>query len=167
MTINEAICKVIQTQFKKDMGEALKIVEGAGYAVTKWDGRFYVKNKVTNKELCLREGYKGYIVNGNGYAKCKFPWDGICRMDFVGYLNKPFNRDWYATEAMRNDWRTPIYYKYTRLLEAKRAIDHNNKEIERLKKELAKVQENLEYCIKQTVIREQNLKDVRTELRLN
>lgn len=166
MTLNEAIYKVISTQFKKDMGDALKIVENAGYKVTKWDGRFYVKNETTRRELCLREGYKGYKVCGNGYDKCRFGWNDVCPMDLVGYLNKEINRNWYELEFARNDWMSPTWRKYTMLKDAKSNIKYNETAIEKLRKEIAEKQNILERCIADAVRREQKLTEVRKQLGL-
>ena len=166
MELNEAIFKVMNTQFKKDMGEALKIVEGAGYKVSKWDSRFYVKNEKTGRELCLRDTYKGYAVHGNGYVKCKFNWDKTCLMDLVAYLEKPFNTDWYKAQAMRSDWRSPTYYKCYRLKNAKHDISYEKNAIEDIKKEITKLQRRLESAIRAQVRYEQNLIEVRKELGL-
>ena len=166
MTLNEAIYKVIKTQFKKDMGGALAIVEQAGYKVTKWDGRFYVKNPRNNKELCLRTGYKGYVVSGNGYDKCKFSWDGICRMDLVGYLEKPFNREWYKVQAMRCDWKSPTIYKWERLRNAVYLVDCSVRGIEETKRKIAELTSALEHGATRLAERKQNLATIRKELGL-
>ena len=166
MNLNEAIYEVIRTQFKKDMGEALKIVEGAGYEVTKWDGRFYVRNKKLNKDVCIREGHRGFKIVGNGYDKCKFGWDDVCRMDFVGYLNKPSNTEWYAVQALRNDWRSPTFYKYMRLRDARGAVEYNRKEIGRLRKQIADLHATLDKCVADRAERAQKLLNVRKELGL-
>ena len=166
MTLNEAIYKVISTQFKKDMGEALEIVEKAGYKVSKWDSRFYVKNTNTGRELCLRDGYKGYNVCGNGNKKHLIPWDGVCRMDLVGYLEKPFNREWYKVQAMRSDWRSPTWYKWDRLKSAKYDISYADKELAKIKRDLANLQAQLERTLVEKVKREQRLLEMRKELRL-
>lgn len=167
MELNEAIYKVISTQFKKDMGDALKIVEGAGYKVSKWDSRFYVKNEKTGRELCLRDTYRGYAVHGNGYVKCKFNWDKTCSMDLVGYLEKPFNNEWYKVQAMQSDWRSATWYKWDRLKTAKWNIRYETDVIEKTKKEIAKLQQNLENAIREQIRYEQNLIAVRKELGLN
>lgn len=166
MTLNEAIYKVISTQFKKDMGGALTIVEQAGYKVTKWDRRFYVKNEKTDREVCLREGYKGYTVVGNGYDKHRIPWDGVCRMDLVGYLEKPLNRDWYSIQAKRADWRSPTFYKWIRLKDARYAVSSRTKEIAVIKKQIARLQEDLEATVVDKIKSEQELVAVRKDLGL-
>lgn len=166
MELNEAIYKVIETQFKKDMGEALRIVEGAGYKVSKWDSRFYVKNTTTGREVCLRECYKGYAVHGNGNVKCKFSWDGKCLIDFIGYLNKPFNTEWYKVQAMRSDWRSATWYKWDRLRSAKQCIKYEKDNIEKVKKDIANLQKRLENAIRSQVRYEQSLVEVRKELKL-
>lgn len=166
MTLNEAIYKVISTQFKKDMGGALAIVEQAGYKVTKWDGRFYVKNEKTGREVCLREGYKGYTVVGNGYDKCKFSWDGICRMDLVGYLEKPFNREWYKVQAMRSDWKSPTIYKWERLRNATYLVNCSVRDIEEIKRKIAELTNKLEYDATHLAERKQDLVTIRKDLGL-
>ena len=166
MELNEAIYKVISTQFKKDMGEALKIVEGAGYKVSKWDSRFYVKNEKTGRELCLRNTYNGYAVHGNGYVKCKFNWDKTCPMDLVAYLEKPFNDEWYKVQAMRSDWRSPTYYKCHRLKDAKWYIEYKKNDIKNINNEITKLQQRLEEAIRSQVKYEQNLVNIRKELGL-
>lgn len=166
MTLNEAIYKVIGTQFKKDMGEALEIVEKAGYKVSKWDSRFYVKNTNTGREVCLREGYKGYKVCGNGDVKHLIPWDGVCRMDLVGYLEKPFNREWYKVQAMRSDWRSATWYKWDRLRSARYDIRYADKELANIKRDIANLQARLERTLVEKVKREQRLAEMCKELRL-
>jgi len=166
MTLNEAVYKVISTQFKKDMGDALKIVEDAGYKVSKWDGRFYVKNTNTGREVCLREGYKGYKVCGNGDAKHLIPWDGVCRMDLVGYLEKPFNREWYKVQAMRSDWRSPTWYKWDRVRDAKYKVSCTVRDIEDTKRKIVELTNRLESDATRLAERKQNLVTIRKELGL-
>ena len=166
MDINEAIYKVMSTQFKKDMGEALKVVEEAGYTVSKWDSRFYVKNPKTGRELCLRDTYKGYAVHGNGHVKCKFNWGKTCSMDLVGYLEKPFNNEWYKVQAMQSDWRSATWYKWDRLRSAKWYIKYEKESIEKTKKKIAQLQQELEDAIRSQIRYEQNLVEVRKDLGL-
>ena len=167
MNLNEAIYKVIKTQFKKDMGEALRLVEEAGYRVSKWDSRFYVKNERTNREVCLRESYFGNcIISGNGYEKCKFHPDEVCRFDFIGYLEKPHNLAWYDIEAKKNDWRSPTWYKYDRLRSIRNSIKYAEDSINTRRKQIADLQRSLENDIEYRVKREQQLVEVRKELRL-
>jgi hypothetical protein len=167
MELNEAIYKVIKTQFKKDMGDALKVVEEAGYTVKKWDSRFYVKNPNTGRELCLREGWGKYKVCGNGSEKCAFRFEDVCRMDFVGYLEKPFNYAWYKVQDMQREWRSATWYKWDRLRSAKFNIMYEKDEIAKVKQDIANLQARLEQAIRSQVKYEQNLIAVRKELGLN
>lgn len=167
MNLNEAILKVIRTQYKKDMGEALTIVEKAGYKVYKHAGDFYVRNEQTGKEVCLRERYRGGLkIVGNDCEKCHFDYDGVCRMDFVNYLNKPFNTDWYDVQARKTDWRTPTYYKWQRLCHARNNVKYVEEDIAEITQKIAQLQETLDRCIQEKPRREQALVDVRKELGL-
>lgn len=166
MELNEAIYKVMSTQFKKDMGEALRVVEEAGYTVSKWDSRFYVKNPKTGRELCLKEGYKGYNIFGNGDRKSIVPWGTERRMDLVGYLEKPINHEWYKAQAMQNDWRSATWYKWDRLRNAKWYIKYEKENIEKTKKKIAQLQQELEDTIRSQIRYEQNLVNIRKELGL-
>ena len=168
MNLNEAIYEVIRTQFKKDMGEALEIVENAGYKVYKASGRFYVRNTAINKEVFLHWNSNGTScsVYGNNRELCSFRLNEMPRVEFVGYLNKPFNLVWYEVQARMSDWRSPTWYRYSVLADAKSGVEYNEKQIERLTKQIKDFQITLNNCIADRYTRAQRLVNVRKELGL-
>ena len=164
MTINEAIYKVVTTQFKKDMGEAKKIVRGAGYTIVKWYGRGWnVKNEATGKIIYLTSdgySYKEFCIN-NRYIRVKRGED--CKIDFVNALNKPINKEW---QSLRWVEARPTKKKYEKLSSAKWSLNWRRKDVEKTKREIARLQEELIRQTRNIVDAENNLTTVRRELGL-
>lgn len=168
MTLNEAIYKVITTQFKKDMREAVELVEEAGYEINKSDGRFYVRNPKTQR--FIESKYSQYrditTLIGNRGEILKFRYTCNCHFDFVGYLNKELNHVWYVMRNERAWYVSPTRKKYEKLQEAKRYLRYREEAVEKTKKDLADLQARLERDIEERVRYEQMLAETRKNLGL-
>lgn len=120
--INEAIKKVLGTQFKKDAPEAFKIVKEAGYTAYKDRGYFYnVENPKTGKVLRTRN-----------YG-----------MDYVAFLEKPINKDWQDVQYMKNKPR-PIGKAQERHV----GIYFRKKDVERHDKYIKEYKDDIAYYMK-------------------
>ena len=107
--INDAIYKVVTTQFKKDAKESHRIVEEVGYKIIKCDGSFKVRNPETYRYVQVEFSH-GYFYNAKVYtvSGCKYfrAEDGLKAFDFVGQLEttrKVYDEpdpDYYESEAV-------------------------------------------------------------------
>lgn len=168
MTLNEAIWHVISTQRKKDMAAgAFDMVKKGGYEVRyRGGGEWWeVRHPLTCKAVYIRvsTGYYGcyFLEIGNRSIKIE-NWDG-CKVNFVGYLMKPINRDYWASLNCKYE---PTKEKYERLRYAKWNVSYYTKDIEKIKKELASKQRELEYAIEHKAEYEHKLNDIKKEYRL-
>lgn len=167
MTINQAIWNVISTQYKKDMAVgALEMVKAEGYTVTyRGYGEWWeVINPKTNKSVSVRvskNGYNAYVELNKSYRIKNWQESKI---DFKGYLDKPFNREWYV--AISGLDYEPTRNKYSRLTNARWSVKYETERVERLKKEIASKQKDLENAIRAMVKDEIELTAVKRELGL-
>lgn len=168
MTLNEAIWHVISTQRKKDMiAGAFDTVKKAGYEIRyRGSGEWWeVRQPETYKVVYIRvsTGYYGraYLEIGNRSIRIE-NWDE-CKVDFVGYLNKPINRDYWRNLNYRYE---PTKEKYERLRSAKWNLGYHTRNIEKIKKELASKQHELEYEIERKAEYEHKLNDIKKEYKL-
>ena len=168
MTLNEAIWHVITTQRKKDMTEGVfDRVKKAGYEVRyRGGGEWWeVRHPITRKAVYIRvsTGYYGrsYLEIGNRSIKIE-NWDG-CKVDFVGYLMKPINLDYWANLNYRYE---PTKDKYERLRSLKWNLGYHTREIEKVRRELASKQKELEYEIERKAEYEHRLNDIKKEYKL-
>lgn len=170
MTVNEAIYRVITTQFKKDMREAVEVVEREGYKVEKIEGGYKVRNPETRREVYIsgnRYGYRRCIAYGVWNTKrINFEDHGaaFCKFDFVGNLNKELNYDWYN----RREWMgfQPTREKYQKLYDVKHSIEWKKRDIEGTKKKMMELQKDLERYLRWQIEDEMRLRDLRRELKL-
>ena len=165
MTLTEAIYKVITTRFKKDMGEAKKIVRGAGYIIEKdyCNNGFSVYNPTTGRRVSARLRYgEVTITRDYGYQNKRYKI-GECKFDFVSFLNKPRNTEY---REMCNISKRPTKEKYRRLSDAKYSITWRKRDIENTKKEIAKLQESLLTASRYLYESEARANNVRRELGL-
>jgi len=143
MTLNEAIYKVMTTQYKKDAKEEHKMVEAAGYEIYKSDGSFTVRNEETHRELCI--DYKGYYsVLYTRARSIRFNrYDGL-KFDFVGYLLKPTKdiNDFLDRDGYYKD-RSKALQKYHRLERAKHHVEYEKNQFEEIKRRIASLQNEL------------------------
>lgn len=160
--LNKAIFKVLTTQFKKEMKEAVNTVEEAGYEIYKYNGHFNVRNPKTDKVIYASGNYNLYIAT-NGNAKRKvIDW----KIDFVGMLEKPINKEWNERNWMRGIGSTDYKAKRRRLTDAKSSIEWKKRDIERKQAQILKLQEELLRDLKYQAQYEADLANVRKELGL-
>lgn len=163
--LRQAIFTVLTTQFKKDMGGADKIVEDAGYLVRKGQGGYEVYNPKTQRCLYINGNYQKYIHYswyGKNYAF--YPDEG-CKFDFVGALNKPFNKEWYDILDHRYE-TNPTRKKYEELAWAKKRIAWRQEDIKKAYKAIEAAQKELERAVRWEVEAKNDLKAVRAKLGL-
>ena len=163
--LRQAIFKVLTTQFKKDMGGADKIVEDAGYLVRKGQGRYEVYNPKTQRCLYITGDVYMY-VHYSWYCKnYVFYYAEECKFDFVGALNKPFNKEWYDILDHRYDTK-PTRKKYEELAWAKKRIEWRQEDIKKAKEAIQKAQEELIRCVRWEADAKADLKEARRKLGL-
>lgn len=173
MTINEAIAKVMTTQFKKDMGEALEIVKTAGFQVEKWDGEWMVRNPETNRTVVIKSNnYRAWIEYGSVRTLRKevnirkgLDLDEV-RFDFEGCLRKPLNRDWYYLENERRNNRSATMVKYDNLDWKKKALKWRREDVEKTKQKIEALQRELFVEMRNVINAEQELEKLRKDLKL-
>lgn len=173
MTLNEAVYKVIATQFKKNMDGADKVVEEAGYRVMKTDGRFAVRTVRENgrcRDIEFGETYRGYkLIAWNGNSQRVYRYDTIDdlkKFNFEGFLTAPINVAYADAEAL-NEYRyggyTETQRKMGRLRDAKSYIRYKADDIKKYKKQIAELQEKIEDAIRRQVQYEDDLRNIRKE----
>lgn len=162
MTLNQAIYKVITTQYKKDMGEDLEIVKDAGFEVRKITGGWEVYNPETRRSVWVSyNNYKTYIRYGwNKRVEISF------HFDFENNLRTPHNLDWEYVREQRRDWRGETKKKMERLHDAKWTIGWRKKDIENTKKKIEELQRELMRQMRSEIDAESRLDDLRKELKL-
>lgn len=164
--LNNALFKVMTTQFKKNMREAVATVEAAGYKVEKFGGVYRVRNPKTGKVVYIDGKYRSYVrTNGNAKDVEVIVWKNDCRVDFVGMLEKPINTEWnklYWTQAgITNYW-----HKANRLINARRNVEWKKQDIERRQEQIRNLQEALLRDLRYEAEYEARLTAVRKELGL-
>ena len=88
--VNNAILKVLTTQFKRDAKESHKIVEEAGYEIYKYGGSFGVKNPKTHNivRIDFSRGFNSRgRVNLRRNSKRFRSLEELKPIDFVGNLD--------------------------------------------------------------------------------
>lgn len=164
--VNEAILKVLSTQYKKDAKEAHKIVEAAGYEIYKSNGCFTIKNPKTYRYIqwtqCRwRYNYKLITTTKDIYFD---NWKEL-KINFVNYLNKPINRD---KERGDNMWgcSSKLKEKYDSLCNHKMSIEYHTREIERQKALIEKTKKDIEYHERRIKEEKDSLEETRKKLGL-
>lgn len=172
MTINEAIATVMKTQFKKDMGEALEIVTGAGFKVEKWNGEWMIRNPETNRTVVINSnGYRTWIEYGSVKTLKKEIREirnlQFFKFDFEGCLRKPLNRDWYYLEQDKGyGYRSATKIKYDNLEWKKNTLRWRKEEVERTKKKIEELQRSLFSEMQDVIKAEMDLEKCRRDLKL-
>ena len=165
--VNKAILQIISYKFKNECPEAHKLVQAAGYEVYKRDGWFVVRNFTTSKRVYRNDfglkyskfsGYDEYIDNPD-------------KFDFIGYLEKPFNREFYRQQF--DYFQNRATEQYSRLRDKKRQIkwaqrdlDETLEEIEKLQAKVAELQQSLVTRSQAVCIAKDNYAKYRDELGL-
>ena len=170
MELNEAICRTLRVQFKKQLTEGeLDIIKKAGFGIEKNNGHFTVftnaTNEYGNRNVYITEGYKDYrVVAWNGFREKVYRFrtytDILEKFDFEGFLRAPINeayRDVYYYEP----YRTPTRDKVRRLKDIKFRITYRKQDIEQVKKQIADLQATLERAIRWEMEAENDLKETR------
>lgn len=177
MRLNDAIVNMLLVQFKNQLeNNEVKIIENAGFRITKNDGHFVVEtvrdNEYYHREVCIKESYRGYrVIAWNGYTQTEYRFNDIIeirlKFDFEGFLNAPVNKAY--AELLRTIMyanRTDTQQKMYNLRSAKNFIKYAKDDIEKTKKKIRELQEELERDIRRQVDYEHDLEEVRKELGL-
>lgn len=146
--LNEAICAVLTTKYKKDARKAHKAVEAAGFTIYKNSGRFGVKNLDTRRFI---EDYTANVSRYNYRTRKRYTTDqfyvmgtgwrygDMSKVDFVNLLNtecrnpyNPFHESEY--EEKRSKLKSAKWYAARRTKD----VEDTKAEIERLQKRLEK-----------------------------
>ena len=172
--LNEAIYTVITTQYKKDAKEAHEIVSAFGYSISKYDWRYRVISKETGKAVYVC--YQSYSCRrfslGNKTAdQTKDMRDrnsityNPCRVDFVGFLNKPFNKTWYNMTGWYPRHSRAVS-KFRDLEDAKWDIKYHGDKIEQIKAEISRLEDELISYARRQKDDEERLRRLRREYHL-
>jgi len=163
MTLNQAIYKVITTQYKKDMGEAYKIVTDAGFLPRKITGGWEVYNPETRRSVWVSyNNYKTYISYGWDHRRVEINF----HFDFEKNLRTPNNTEWFEVRNRRRDWRGDTKIKMERLHDAKWTIEWRKRDIEHTKKKIEELQRELMSQMRSEIQSESCLDEIRKELKL-
>ena len=161
--LNNAIYTVLTTQFKKYAKDAHRAVKEAGYTIDKWCGYYHVKNEATGRCLSVEtsDGWyrRTYYVRGCRKMATFENYEKLMKFDFVGCLEKSLNADYYQTNKAYH----PTLDKYNRLKDAKFYVKYRNNDIEKLKKEIEKLQGQINEYTQWVRRDEKRLSDIRKE----
>lgn len=163
MELNKAILNVITTMRKKDMLDgAFDTVKKAGYNVRyRGDGAFWeIENPETYKLVYFKHAKSYYsrdfiVLNGDNII-----YNGAenCPIDFTNYLNKPINKEYYRVHKYQ-----PTRDKYEILKNARYWTKYETEKTEKIKKEIASKQKELEQSIVSRCKEENRLKEIRKQ----
>lgn len=146
--LEDAINKVLFTQFKKDAKEAHALVESYGFKIDKYDGFFGVRNPETYKTLRLEEcnGWRGMWIRETGTRKGVTGEEWRAKklnIDVIKFLNTPYNDDWQYVEnrdacedgSSVNAYH-PTWDKMEELRRARRNVNNSKDSVKRCKEEI-------------------------------
>ena len=168
--LNEAIYKVITTQYKKDAKQAHEMVSAFGYGISKYDGHYRVTSKETGKAVYVH--FESYTYRrfslGNNSAEQRKGENGYghCPIDFVGYLAKPYNKVYEDLKYSSYRRRSQAVKNYGRLKETRWDIKYHEDEIEKIKAQINKLQDEIIYHARRQKYYEDQLQAQRRELHL-
>ena len=162
MTINEAILRVINCEYKKDEKEAFKVVKAAGYETIynkprrSCDYGWTVRNFETHKEVTHAPyfDFKPVCVRLDKYMTV-FGGTGLCKVDFKAFLDKPVNEAKIIAEpltAREKKWH---------IKSEEVDIERNEQRIEELKKAIAQMQEDIKKHEELVKAHKKNLTELR------
>ena len=176
INFNNALLTILTTKYKKYMEKEIKLVEEAGYIVSKWNGAWHIKNVATMKTIWGSGEYNHCTIYSNS-ARYNFVRDDKaedhgCKADLRGMLDTPVNK--YFLEYQRslnweNDYTlggTNIRAKRAELKSAKREITDYDKSIEKTKKEIEALTKKIEAEVVARERAKQRLNTVRENLGL-
>ena len=177
--INDAIRTVVTTRFKKDAKESHEFLEGLGYVISKWDGRFNVTNTKTDKTITVDESYIrcGYIAVRKSYYKNHEYISRLKKFDYYSCLETPKNNNrsdvhkrcnkvsWNYDHYYRNDIQKNFDYNKNKLNSNKWDVKYYTRELADAQKKLAdtiaKLQHDIVYYTERKVIAEHELAELR------
>lgn len=141
-SLNQAIYNVCVNPRKSDAKEAHKLVESYGYETFKLNGRWYVKNPKTGRELSISAYDYGsnFIVNKVNVIGCRAY--RTTNFDFVGYLN--CNRKYRGRYPIGNTARSEAHRKYNLLRQAKINVKYGEDDVQFHKVQVDRAMEKLE-----------------------
>lgn len=154
--LNEAIIKVLNTQFKKDAKEAHELVASYGYKIYKYDGCFRIENPLTKRYVFIDEGYNGaFRIHINTKERRMRRYEDLYKFDFVNFLEKPLNVEW--AKLYWGKEYAPSRERISALSSAKWTVSYREKEIKQMMKKLEDLQNEL---IRQVEWKEQAKRDL-------
>lgn len=182
MELNYAIFFVITHDIpKKEMKEQVRLVKKAGYEVNKGGRKNWtVYNPVTHKYVSGEVRYREITIYNNGtfaykinIEDCNYRseyWDR-CKVDFVGILTTPVNRDWHWVRNLQqsqSSWwfKSPTQQKFDRLKSAKDWVRYSDNHIKETQKKIEELQKQLIHYAQDKVKKENELNEVRKKLGL-
>jgi len=148
MTINEAIVKVLLTQYKKDALEEHKFLEERCFEIYKYYGSWVVKDNFSKRAVSAERDktrwhkkekrwiHGDYIKMYGRYTKNVFvPYNTDIKVDFVSFFTctRPINY-----EESRYKYHSDAVEKWVRIQECKDAIARYEKGIKDSKEEINK-----------------------------
>ena len=155
--LEDAIVKVLFTQFKKDAKEAHALVESYGFKIDKCDGFFGVQNPETHKTLRLAEcnGWRGIFVKETGTRKAltyeEF-YNHKLNIDVIKFLNTPYNYDWWyvkdrdaCEDGSSREAYHPSWDKRDALRRVRRNVESSKENVKRYKKEIEQHMEKIKW----------------------
>lgn len=155
--LEDAIVKVLFTQFKKDAKEAHKLVESYGFKIDKYDGFFGVQNPETHKTLRLAEcnSWRGIFVKETGTRKgltYEEFYNHKLNIDCIKFLNTPYNLDWEYVKnrdacedgSSANAYH-PTWDKMEELRRARRNVNNSKDSVKRYKEEIEQHMEKIKW----------------------
>ena len=168
--LNEAIYTVITTQYKKDAKQAHEMVSAFGYGISKYDGHYRVTSKETGKAVyvCFESyRYRRFSLGNNTKDQHKGTIGyGHCPIDFVGYLAKPYNKVYEDLKYSRRNRRSQAIKNYGQLKDTRWDIKYHEDEIEKIKAQIDKLENEIIYHARRQAFYEDQLRQQRRELHL-
>lgn len=167
--LNQAIYAVLATKFKKDAYEAHELVKNAGYEIEKWDGKFHIRNRETNRLICIATNRWGDKVGINHN-----PWTKNAKLtenfDYVACLNKPLNETYWRMRQDEAWYRSKSRENFEKLHRAKWGVDYHTRSLQKAEEALERAMEQYEKDVKYhkecLKVDQESLAKVRAELGL-
>lgn len=161
--INKEIIKVCTHKYKKECEKAHENVKKAGYTITKYNGRYVVRNEKTNKSVIIKKPTPNskmrWIEYDTGKHIAIYEEGEIPKFDFKNYLDTPKNKEKNINE---NNKYKEIKYE---IQIAKEGIKRQEKYVEKAKEEINKAINKLEYETKILQSYKNRLENARKEIK--
>lgn len=161
--LNDAIYTVITTQYKKDAKEAHALVTAYGYSIWKYNGCYHVANNETHKSVQARSGWRYTTIYLDSvhsqYVRLKD--DQECKVDFVGFLTKPKNYEYWSRPTTEESGTA--LDKYDNISHAKYMSNSYAEDIEKAKTKIESLLKDIERYTEMKVRYELDLAKLRVE----